>query len=376
MTLRLVILVNHLLGAGHLQRALILAQAFAQDGWEAHVISGGFDVPQFDKTGVHLHQLPPIRSDGADFSRLLKLDGQPADDALFESRIETARAVLASVKPDLLMLELFPFGRRILRDEYAAILDTAVGLRPKPLIVSSIREILSPPSKPRKLAFAEEVLEQFISHVFAHADPDVIPLEQSWPVSDAVRRKLTYTGFVVPPLPPKEGHAGTGEILVSTGSGLIGDQVLEAALVAARAGGQWRFLIGGPDPHRLGRFAPRAGPNVIVERARSDFRSLLQNAQASVSLCGYNTSMDILQTGIPAVIVPFDEGNETEQAQRAEALTKMPRIKAIPLNEVSGDRINAALTEVQAVAPHAQSRLRFDGARETVRACNEIFDRR
>ena len=90
MSPKIAILVNHLLGAGHLSRALTLGRAFAASDWEAHVISGGFPVPQFDSTGVHLHQMPPIRSDGSDFSRLLSLDGKPATDALFDARIAAA----------------------------------------------------------------------------------------------------------------------------------------------------------------------------------------------------------------------------------------------------------------------------------------------
>jgi len=373
MSPKIAILVNHLLGAGHLSRALTLGRAFATSGWEAHVISGGFPVPQFDSKGVHLHQMPPIRSDGSDFSRLLSLDGQPATDALFDARIATAMDVLKAVQPDILMLELFPFGRRNLRTEYAAILEAVQALRPAPKIVSSIRDILSPPSKPRKLAFAEDILARYVSRVFVHSDPNVVPLEQSWPVSAALRSKLTYTGFVVPPLPPKTGVDGVGEILVSTGSGAIGNQVFDAALEAAQEGGQWRFLVGGPDPERAAQFARRAGDNVTVERARPDFRTLLQNAKASVSLCGYNTSMDILQSGVPAVIVPYDEGTETEQQLRANALEQMPRITSVPLNAVDGHRISTALQSVLADGPRRYRDIRFDGAEATVRLCAQIL---
>jgi len=44
---------------------------------------------------------------------------------------------------------------------------------------------------------------------------------------------------------------------------------------------------------------------------------MLYHAAASVSLCGYNTALDILQAGTPAVFVPFDDGSEVEQGLRA-----------------------------------------------------------
>ena len=44
-----------------------------------------------------------------------------------------------------------------------------------------------------------------------------------------------------------------------------------------------------------------------------DLCAELSSAVASVSQCGYNTVLDILRAGIPALVVPFAEGREDEQ---------------------------------------------------------------
>ena len=65
--MRLLIAVTHLLGTGHLSRALALAEAFTARGWSVDVVSGGRPAPHLGAGGATLHQLPPLASDGADF---------------------------------------------------------------------------------------------------------------------------------------------------------------------------------------------------------------------------------------------------------------------------------------------------------------------
>ena len=74
---RVTILVTHLLGTGHLSRSLILARALRDAGLEPQVISGGMPTGHLDLSGIDFVQLPPVRSDGASFTRLLDSSGSP-----------------------------------------------------------------------------------------------------------------------------------------------------------------------------------------------------------------------------------------------------------------------------------------------------------
>ena len=100
-------------------------------------------------------QLPPLRSDDVDFSRLLTADGGQATPNYLATRRAAALGAMAAFRPDILITELFPFGRRILRDEFRALLDAAKSMQVPPLICASIRDILAPPSKPKKATFAD-----------------------------------------------------------------------------------------------------------------------------------------------------------------------------------------------------------------------------
>ena len=52
--MRVMIVVTHLLGTGHLARALTLGRAFAHSGHRVTVVSGGLPVPHFDPSGLCL----------------------------------------------------------------------------------------------------------------------------------------------------------------------------------------------------------------------------------------------------------------------------------------------------------------------------------
>ena len=73
--MKVMIVVTHLLGTGHLSRALTLAKGFVQAGHEAVVVSGGVPVPQLDPGDAALLQLPALRSDGVNFAQLLTAAG-------------------------------------------------------------------------------------------------------------------------------------------------------------------------------------------------------------------------------------------------------------------------------------------------------------
>ncbi|WP_299565790.1 glycosyltransferase [uncultured Sulfitobacter sp.] len=377
--MKVMIVVTHLLGTGHLARALTLARAFTARGHDVCVISGGMPAPLLDKGDVEIVQLAPVRSDGIDFARLLTATG-PAGPDYLAARAAALVAELTTRHPDLLVTELFPFGRRILRDEFGALLDAARELRPAPVVCASIRDILAPPSKPRKAAFADEMVQRYYTAVLVHSDPTLTPLETSWPVSDTLRKKLRYTGFVAPPaVGAHPALLGKDEILVSAGGGDVGGHVYDAAVVAAALmpHRHWRLLVGGADPHaRIAQLQAVAPPNVTITPADPNFRQMLVSAAASVSLCGYNTALDVLQAGTPAVFVPFDEGNEVEQGLRARALAGRDSIESLKRADLTPQSLFEALARVMNAPRRAPPPTGFDGAMQTVQIASELAEAR
>lgn len=377
--MNVMIVVTHLLGTGHLRRALVLADAFTAVGHRVLLASGGMPLDLPTPDGTRILQLPPLRSDGVNFSRLLNDADQPADDALLARRQTMLCDAIADFEPDILITELFPFGRRVLSAEFIALLEAAQRRAAPPVILSSIRDILAPPSKPSKAERAEELITDCYDAVLVHSDPHGTTLDQSWPISEAVSAKLRYTGYVTQPPPtPHPERISEGEILVSAGGGNVGTDLFETAIAAARLmpGFRWRLLVAG-DGERVARLRDLAqDSSTIVEPARPDFRNMLAGAAASVSLCGYNTAMDVLQTRAPAVFVPFDDGNEVEQSLRASSLSGLSGIATLQSAELTADALCTAVRQVMAAPRREQGSLQFDGAAQSVAIATSMAEAR
>src|SRR6185312_6686134 len=125
-----------------------------------------------------------------------------------------------------------------------------------------------------------------------------------------------YTGFVAAAPPaPAAGLARARRdrrVVVSAGGGRVGAPLLEAAIDAQPA--LWNAervpmrLIAGPflpEPDWRGlRRRARGRPGLELIRAVPDLAVELRGARASVSQCGYNTALEVLQAGLPALVVP------------------------------------------------------------------------
>lgn len=374
--MKVLIVVTHLLGSGHLARALVLARAFNAVGHQTTVISGGMPAAHLSHSDIDFVQLPPLRSDGVDFTRLLDETGTRAPETLMQARCRALKTALVDREPDLLITELFPFGRRILTKEFRALLETADAQNPRPVICASVRDILAPPSKPAKATAAQDLIDQYYQSVLVHSDPGVTPLDASWPVTPGLAAKLRYTGFVAPPPAGPLPHGpGQQTVLVSGGGGAVAKPVYEAAVAAAAQSPDlnWLLLIGGNDAHhRVEALRARAPANATVSLATPDFRHMLFSAAASISLCGYNTALDILQAGTPAVFVPFDDGGEVEQSLRAKALSALDGIAVITSADLTPDHLLRSLRHVMTQPRRTPRTQGLDGAGETVRIAETL----
>jgi predicted glycosyltransferase len=176
---------------------------------------------------------------------------------------------------------------------------------------------------------------------------------------------IHYTGFVTAPgtAPPRVPRAEQDEIVVSAGGGGTGTHVLEAAIHARKVSKwrdlTWRVLVGpGVAESRYRELAAYAEPGLVVERNRPDFPALLARARVSVSQAGYNTVMDVLRSGAPAVMVPFAGRRETEQRMRTERLAQLGAIDLLDERDLSPPALAAAID--RAAERGERSALAFD----------------
>ncbi|MEX0304929.1 MAG: glycosyltransferase family protein, partial [Leisingera sp.] len=242
-----------------------------------------------------------------------------------------------------------------------------------------IRDILAPPSKPEKAEKADAVIANYYDAVLVHSDPAATRLEASWPVSEVLAAKLRYTGYVAPPAAgPHPQQTGTGEVLVSAGGGSVGTPLYQTALEAAKLMPEtpWRLLVGGADAATRIETLSKAGSPALLEPARKDFRQMLSHAAASVSMCGYNTALDLLQAGTPAVLVPFDAGNETEQGLRAASLASLNGIEIVKTADLTPEALCAAVNSALRASKRVAGGFRFDGAARSVEIAAELAGER
>ena len=64
-----------------------------------------------------------------------------------------------------------------------AVLQTAKEMKPLPIVLSSIRDILEPQAKPIKAVETRERLLRYYDGVLVHSDPSFVHLEDSWPIA-------------------------------------------------------------------------------------------------------------------------------------------------------------------------------------------------
>ena len=378
MSRSVLILVTHLLGVGHLARAAALARGLVSAGHRVTLVSGGRPAPLIRVEGAAFVQLPPVHCVGVDFRTLLGCDGREIGEDVRQARIETILAALASADPDVVVTETYPFGRRQLASEFRALVEAARN-RPRPVaILASIRDILNPPAKPGRAEETEAVLARFYDGVLVHGDAVVTPLSASWPTSPGQERMLTYTGYIadmaarVEPIP-------SGEILVSGGGSAASLPLYRAAIEAAAladTSARWRLLVGhGVAAADFEALMASAGPRVTIERARPDFPALLAGAAASVSQAGYNTMIDLARAGVPAVVVPFEQGKEAEQRLRAERFHALGLAGIVGEADLSGRTLAAAVKAALARPPGETPILALDGIAGSVRAVEDAAQR-
>jgi len=367
--------VQHLLGIGHQHRGATLTRAMQNAGLDVTYVSGGDTIPNLELAGANFVQLPPVRAVDLYIKELVDGNDQPIDDAWRENRRAALMAAYHACNPDLIILELYPFGRRQMRFELLPLLDAARSRANPPVVVSSVRDILMEPPKPERLVEMLERIDTYFDHVMVHGDEALVPFERTFPHAADIADKISYTGYVVDQRAEVGGSKGLGhdEVLVSAGGGAVGDNLLRTAMAArsltSLSGVTWRVLVGTKAPEvEFLALAEIADRGIIVERARGDFPSLLMNCALSISQGGYNTVMESLHAGCAALIVPYAGGLESEQTLRAELLAERGLINVLAEAELSPENLAASIdTAILNQGQRKAITIKTDGAAETAR---------
>ncbi len=373
---------QHSTGIGHLVRALALAEELSSC-FRIVFLSGGQSPPgiQLPKC-IEFIQLPPVGM-GAE-GKPISLDGRRTVERALDLRRLRILDIFQKVQPHAILIEFYPFGRMYLSSELLSLLETAQKMGPaRPMVFCSLRDIM------KRKPFLQQVYDDltcFLTNrlfdgLLIHTDPRFALLEETFCPSMPLLTPIYYTGFVASQGydEPPTAHKSSSQVIVSAGGGRVGLPLLVAALEAytqfGLGDGIGMTVIAGP-------FLPEKEWNSLREAARGvkglklrrwlpDFRGELSRARASVSQCGYNTSMDLICTRIPSLVVPFVGLGEKEQMYRARKLESLGIVRVLEQEQADPQRLAA---EIRATLRFQPRRLEMDlnGARKTTRLIEAI----
>ena len=386
MTDRVAFYCQYVLGIGHLVRSAEIVRELSRDS-EVLLISGGERPDGFrfpEQENIEVLQLPPLKTN-PDFSSLHACGSSLSTEETKTLRRTMLLQAFARFRPDAIVTELFPFGRKHFCFELLPLLEHARHESPRTLVVSSVRDILV--TRKDQQEFEQRVCDlvnAFYDLILVHGDKSFQTLDETFSRVNDLHCPVVYTGYVVGQSHADEVDACRSPgaeprrpvIVASIGSGqyLTGQMLLESVLHAAR-------LLRGRIPHQFRVFAGPLMPeeafsrlqalarecrNVKLSRFTPNLRAVLRRAELSVNMAGYNTIMDVLSSGVRALVYPVTSNGDQEQIVRANSLVKAGVIDVISTEQLAPQELARKLKNALRQKP-ALLTLNFDGAANTAR---------
>jgi predicted glycosyltransferase len=321
-------------GLGHLRRSMTLAGALAGRLPSASVLiaSGSPCATHFPPPpGVDVVKLPSITKDeqGRYVPRTL---GGALKPVLAVRSVLLAELVKA-FRPHLLVVDHQVTG---LDDELLPALDRARDAGARTIL--GLRDVIDEPAAVARAwdrPQVERALDEAYDAICVYGWPTVFDPRHEYPALARVAERLEFTGYVVRPAPARSTRAlpsDRPQVLVTIGGGEDGGARIETYLAAIQLGPvDWdSTIVLGPllessHGRRLKRQA-RLLSGVTVHSFHADLPRLLAESDAVVSMAGYNTTAEILQSGTSAVLLP-------RLAPRREQQIRAERLAALGLAE-------------------------------------------
>ena len=350
---------QHVLGIGHLVRSAEIVRELSRNSQILFISGGekpdGFRFPEHEN--IDILQLPPLKTD-PDFSNLQVCGSSRSMDETKTLRLRLLLQAFADFQPDVMVTELFPFGRKQFRFELLPVLEHVRQQSCRTMVVSSVRDILV--TRRDQEEYEQRVCDlvnTFYDLILVHGDKNFQKFDETFSRVNDLRCPVAYTGYVVQQKDPNTTEAcrlllseqGQPMIVASNGSGqyLTGQMLLETVLRAAQ-------LMQSRIPHEFHVFAgplmpeeayrhlqalARESGNVRLSRYTPDLAAVLKRAEVSVSMAGYNTMMDVLSSRVRALVYPVTSNGDQEQCVRAERLARAGVIDVIRTEELTPEEL-------------------------------------
>lgn len=328
------------LGLGHMRRTHSIAGQLLHLRPDASVLTLS-DSPLgqfFTPTPNHDYlKLPSIVKDGPGQWRAANLALPFAD--VSELRQDLIRRAILGYRPQILLVDHMPHGAM------GELLPTLEALRASGAptkVVLGLRDILDAPQVVQnrwQVEGAYDAVEQYYDQVLIYGMREVFDLAEQYRFSPSVADRLHYCGYACAPETPAmtgksssplalrakllKGKHSCAKLIVAMAGGGADAYPMMRTLLEAMPAIQKRqpsllVLITGPfmPPEQRAELKKRAaGLPVQLITTVDDSYSFLQAADLVVAMAGYNTTVEILQTGRRSILVPR-RGPSAEQRTR------------------------------------------------------------
>ena len=377
--MKIIIYSQNIWGVGHFFRSLEICKALSQH--DVILILGGdrVDIPL--PNHVRAVRLPSIMTD-REYSKLFTTEPGLSFEQAKQARKDLLCNLLADEAPDVFLVEFYPFGRNAFRFELDPVFE---GIRRKDLppcfVVCSLRDILIEKTSPH--LYERRVIKKlngYFDALLIHSDPKVLNLDETFSRMRDIAVPIQYTGYVAEKPPPnaraafrQQNEIGSDDTLIiaSAGGGKAGAALLESTILAFRRldfqnNAQLHVFTGPYLSHaEYERIQSLTDKNVQVSRFSSNFLSHLAAADLSISMAGYNTSMNILATKVSALVWPFS--HDREQGMRADRLAKSRLLRILNNEDLEPTRLGAIIKQTLSKKPHGSFTIDLDGAQKAAR---------
>jgi predicted glycosyltransferase len=364
---------QHSVGLGHLIRSYALCAALAERFRVVLVCGGALPRGIEPPRGVEVVALPPLGVNGN--GGFVSHDPRFTLERAWEARAELLLQTLRSVRPRVVLVELFPFGRAKFARELVPLLEAA--RRAGALTACSLRDILVT-ARPNQRAHDDRacaIANAHLDAVLVHSDPRFARLEDTFAPAGPLQVPVRYTGFVVSGAARSAPRRRAGHVVVSAGGGLVGEPLLLSAIEAQRICGIDMRVIAGPmlpeDAWRRLLAAAAGRPGVELVRSVLDLGAELRAAAGSVSQCGYNTALEIVRARVPALVVPYATPEEDEQRRRARRLARLGALRVLDPERLDPPTLARELEQLPTFRP-APTAIDLRGAQRAGRLLAEL----
>lgn len=349
---------------GHTTRVLSIAKYLKKMRHDVLVLQGGVNESSISKKEKNTHNVPfPFHSRRTFFSGKFIMDP-----VKIKKRIYFMNKILSNFKPDIFITEYFPLGRIEEKYEIVPLIKLLKKRNP------NIRIFCSMGYPSFDFGISDEVLKYSALYdgIFIHTPvSDVKYLKREMThvdkkkyntIMNKLQKKLFFTGYII------DQEIGKGRrdireeldienrtfVLVSRGGGIMYPKIITESAISSKYSEELFFLIScgifsTMKEMELFRRVVKNNENIKLVHHLPDFTDYINACDISISMSGYNTSVETLWIKKKSILIPKRIG--TEQIYRAEMLKDLIGSSVINYNEITP----------QIIAKHIEYQLGYEG---------------